>query len=582
MRTFRIACVAALLIGVAGWAFFQAAPPSARPLAEVVPAGPLLYLEAKDFSAIVRDWNASPEKEAWLKSDNYAVFARSHLLLRLTDARDEFATAAGFPLDMSLVSEVAGGESALALYDIGKLEFLYVTRLPAARAAETALWRARGDYQPRSAAGSQYFVKVDPASRRTVAFAVSGDTLLLATREDLVAGALMLLAGQPGAAVGSERWFDQSVKAAGPAGDLRLVMNLEAILRTPHFRSYWIQNNVSELQPYSSAVSDLHRSAGEYREERVFLRVPQSGTADAETGAPSRESEEAAVGTLLPFVPDSCGLYRAWAAPKVDDAVALLERKILLPRTGAPPPSKEAPGVYLSGGVVGSEADLETRIDEPPLPDVRSGVAAEPLRKLFQDPRLQGLLQLQSTREVSGFVATPSALVFLSASDWNPQAVQDALVPAIETLWSTSRLGLRWVEKNDKKQSAVSYSELDGLARLAVGVRGRFLVIAESSDSVAALLAKASGAPSSHNATYAAGFCHAAERENLARMVRWMDFPSLPPEPAGEGVEGREPAFFSQNMTSFSSTLGRVESSSILVRDSGPTVSQTVVYKWKQ
>lgn len=580
MRILRIAWVAALLLGVAGWAFFQAAPPPSRPLAQIVPAGPLLYLEAKDFSAIVRDWNASPEKEAWLKSDNYAVFVRSHLLLRLTDARDEFSTAAGFPPDMSLVSDLAGGESALALYDIGKLEFLYVTRLPSARAAENALWRARGDYQPRSAAGSQYFVKVDPASRRTVAFAVSGDYLLLATREDLVAGALMLLAGQPGNAVNSERWFDQSVKAAGPAGDLRLVMNLDALIRTPHFRSYWIQNNVSDLRPYSSAVSDLHRFAGEYREERVFLRAQSAAapTADSEAGAPSRASEQAAVGALLPFVPDSCGLYRAWAAPKVDDAVALLERKILLPHTGVPPASKEAPGVYLSGGVVGSEADLETRIDEPPLPDVRSGVATEGLRKFFQDARLQGLLQLQSTREVGGFVATPSALVFLSASDWNPQSVKDALVPAIETLWSTSRLGLRWVEK---KQSAVSYSELDGLAHLAVGVRGRFLVIAENSDSVASLLAKTSGASSSNGATYTAGFCHAGERENLARMVRWMDFPSLPPEPSSEGAGGREPAFFSQNMASFSSTLGRVESSSILVRDSGPVVAQTVVYKWK-
>lgn len=579
MRMLRIACVAALLIGVAGWAFFQATPPPTRPLAQVVPAGPLLYLEAKDFSALVRDWNASPEKEAWLKSDNYAVFVRSHLLLRLTDARNEFAAAAGFPPDMSLVSDVAGGESALALYDIGKLEFLYVTRLPSARAAESALWRARGDYQPRSAAGSQYFVKVDPATRRTVAFAVSGDYLLLATREDLVAGALLLLAGQPGAAVSSERWFDQSVKAAGPAGDLRLVMNLEALLRTPHFRSYWIQNNVSDLRQYSAAVSDLHRSAGEYREERVFLRAQQSAAADVDAGAPSRESEQAAVGALLPFVPDSCGLYRAWATPKVDEAVTLLERKILLPRTGGSPASKEAPGVYLSGGVVGSEADLETRIDEPPLPDVRSGVAAEPLRKLFQDARLQGLLQLQSTREVGGFVATPSALVLLSASDWNPETVRNALVPAIETLWSTSRLGLRWVEK---KQGAVSYSELDGLAHLAVGVRGRFLVIADNSDSVAALLAKTSAAPPSSGAIYAAGFCHAGERENLAHMVRWMDFPSLPAQPSGEGAGGREPAFFSQNMASFSSTLGRVESSSILVRDSGPVVAQTVVYKWKQ
>ncbi|MGH9669574.1 MAG: hypothetical protein ACRD3A_05615 [Terriglobales bacterium] len=579
MRILRIACVAALLLGVAGWAFYQSAPPPARPLAEIVPAGPLLYLEAKDFSAIVRDWNASPEKEVWLKSDNFAVFARSHLLLRLTDARDEFAAAAGFPPDMSLVEQVAGGESALALYDIGKLEFLYVTRLPSARAVENALWRARADYQPRSAAGSQYFVRVDPASRRTVAFAVSSDYLLLATREDLVAGALTLLAGQPGAAVASERWFDQSLRAAGPAGDLRLVMDLDALIRTPHFRSYWIQRNVSDLRQYASAVSDLHRYAGEYREERVFLRAQASAAADSEVGAPSRESEEAAVGALLPFVPDSCGLYRAWAAPKVDDALALLERKILLPRTGAPPASKEAPGVYLSGGIVGSEADLETRIDEPPLPDVRGGVASEPLRKLFQDARLSALLQLQSTREIGGFVATPSALVFQSSSDWNPEAVRSALVPAVETLWSTSRLGLRWVER---KQGAVSYAELDGLAHLAVGVRGRFLVIAENSDAVASLLGRASGTPSSKGASYAAGFCHASERDNLARMVRWMEFPSRPAESLGESSGSRQPAFFSQNLTSLSATLGRVESSSILVRDSGPTVSQTVIYKWKQ
>jgi hypothetical protein len=576
MKLVRIVCVAALLAGAAGWAFFQSAPAPSRPLAETVPAGPLLYLEAKDFSRLVRDWNASPEKEAWVKSDNYAVFARSHLLLRLTDARDEFAAAAGFPPDMVLVEQVAGGESALALYDVGKLEFLYVTRLASARAVETALWKSRADYQPRRAAGSEYFVKVDPASRRTVAFAVSGDTLLLATREDLLAGALALLAGQPGSAVASERWFAESLKAAGPAGDLRLVMNLDALGRSPHFRSYWIQRNLSELRQYSAAISDLYRSAAEYREERVFLRA--QAAAEPEPGTPSRESEQAAVGALLPVVLDSCGFYRAWATPPVDDAAALLVSKILLPHTGAPPASKEAPGVYLWGGVVGSEADLETRIDEPPLPEVRAGVAAEPLRKLLQDARLQGLLQLQSTREQGGFVATPSALVFLGASDWNPQAVKDALVPAIESLWSTERLGLRWVEK---KQGAVSYSELDGLAPLAVGVRGRFLVIAGDGETVATALSRASGSPAPQGASYAAGFCHAAERENLARLVRWLDFPSLPAEPAGEGAGAREPAFFSQNLASLSAALGRVESSSIRVRDSGSAVSQTVVYKWK-
>ena len=73
---------------------------------------------------------------------------------------------------MALVSDVAGAESALALYDVGKLEFLYVTRLPSAKTMENALWRTRGTYQPRAAAGTPFYVRVDPESKRVVAFGV--------------------------------------------------------------------------------------------------------------------------------------------------------------------------------------------------------------------------------------------------------------------------------------------------------------------------------------------------------------------------------------------------------------------------
>src|SRR5574337_379827 len=100
--------------------------PNAKSLASLMPAGPLLYLESPDFASLVHDWNTSSAKELWLKSDNYQVFSRSRLYLRLKEAQGQFATAAGFPPDMSLAESVAGGESVLALYDIGNLEFLYI------------------------------------------------------------------------------------------------------------------------------------------------------------------------------------------------------------------------------------------------------------------------------------------------------------------------------------------------------------------------------------------------------------------------------------------------------------------------
>ncbi|HYW37976.1 MAG TPA: hypothetical protein VE957_07680 [Terriglobales bacterium] len=105
-----------------------------------------------------------------------------------------------------------------------------------------------------------------------MAFAVSGDYLLLATREDLLAGALQFKSGSQGRTVESEQWWSQAVAFAGPAGDLRMVMNLDKIVPSPYFRTYWVQQNITDMKQYSAAVSDLFRSSKHYREERVLLR----------------------------------------------------------------------------------------------------------------------------------------------------------------------------------------------------------------------------------------------------------------------------------------------------------------------
>jgi hypothetical protein len=76
----------ALACAAIGWITYLAAAPAPPPLSKYVPAGPLVYLEAKDFSTVLGDWNSSPEKKQWLTSDNYEVFSRSRLFLRLKGA----------------------------------------------------------------------------------------------------------------------------------------------------------------------------------------------------------------------------------------------------------------------------------------------------------------------------------------------------------------------------------------------------------------------------------------------------------------------------------------------------------------
>jgi len=103
MKRILIASCIVVALCLIGWATYQVATPAAddRSFARLMPQGALVYLEAKDLSGLLREWNASPEKAAWMKSDNYEVLSRSRLLLRLEQAQNQFAAAAGVPPDTS-------------------------------------------------------------------------------------------------------------------------------------------------------------------------------------------------------------------------------------------------------------------------------------------------------------------------------------------------------------------------------------------------------------------------------------------------------------------------------------------------
>jgi hypothetical protein len=524
------------------WALAQSAP---APLASLFPAGAVLYLEARDFGALLADWNGSAEKKEWLDSANYDAFSRSQLYLKLGDAQSQFASAAGVPTDYALLASVAGSNSAVAMYDIGKLEFLYVTRVPSARAMNTSLWKARGTYQTRHAGNADYFVKEDKPSRRFAAFAYSGDTLLLATREDLIAGALQLMARQPLPSVAAEPWFANSVQAAAPgSSDLRLIYNMTGLTRTYQFRSHWVQQNVPELREFSSGLSDLERAKGEIRERRVLLRVAPSEAA----------ANESATGQLLAALPDDAGLYRAWLHPPGSQAAEWIEEKLFPAAAGSAAPSKSAPGVEETPDA-GSEVDLESRIDERPITENRDSFKA--LRDLLAAARIDAMMDVSTTRaSADGVFVRPSvAIALLGTAAWNAGAIRAAFNAAAEGVWSDA-----------------GANGLDGLGRIEVASDGKWLVIGDSPEMVNAIFARRNRA-SIAGAAYAAGWRHARELPNFERMTRLIDFPQMPADP------NAEPAYFSSNLASLGRTLKRMDAATIVVHDAGTLLRESVVYK---
>jgi len=559
----KTALLSALLIAAAGYVCLQTATPQPD-LAQYLPGGALLYLESPDFGRLLRDWNDSPVKTAWLASAHYEVFSRSNLFTKLREVYGQYGDAAGFAPDLENIVPIAGTDSALALYEIREVEFLYITRLPEASLAKSALWSVRDKFEQRQAGGVSFYLRADPASKRTVAFAFTKGYLLLATRDDLVAQSLELMAGGGNPSVAAERWSQAVVEQAPNRGELRLAMNLESLVKSVYFRSYWVQRNASAVKRYWTGVADVRRSPGAITEDRVFLRAPDPAEAAA---APAGS---AAISGLLALVPPEAGMYKI--APIADAAAAasLIVGKLI----GSPPERltgwRNAPYAAAPDNPAGSEADLETRIDEQPLPpDAGLSDSVAATRAMVEKGSAQTVLWMQSSSAVAGtFFEMPSVIVLAAAADWDRDGVRGALGDAAGKLWTTSRLGAGWVAATAGRHPV---ERLDGLGRLMFTTRGRLLLLGNDPAMLAAVLDRAGAAPPGSVLTYAAGFRHARERANFERVMTALDF--------GAPGQGGGPSLFSGNIAGLSRALARIVEIRVTELERGNATVQTVVYR---
>ncbi|HMF76598.1 MAG TPA: hypothetical protein VK604_13140, partial [Bryobacteraceae bacterium] len=349
-------CVFVLGGLLSGSLWLKAQRTDARPLPELLPPGALLYLEARDLHRLVSQWNSSSEKATWLRGANFQVLSQSRLVQRLGEAQTQFQTVAGIPVQMNLLDQVAGTQSAFAFYDLPTLSFIFVTRLDEAQLNATDLWKKRTGYQTRQVSGISFYVKEGTGEEaRTVAFAFYEGWLVLATDADRMARTLTLLARQPAASLGAEGWFKEALAQAPAQGGLRLVYDLAKLIRTPQFRTYWIHRNKSELQPFVSGISDLFEQPSGFEERRALIR----GAAAA-----GSTPDGAALAEVLQHVPAGASLYRAWALPDRQTLRSVLQQVVLSTPLRNESLNREAPQVTAEAGVAGSVADLETRIDQ--------------------------------------------------------------------------------------------------------------------------------------------------------------------------------------------------------------------------
>jgi len=528
-RAVLIAAGMAALSLAAGSFWLRAQRNDSRPLASLLPSGALLYLEAKDFDHLLDQWGSSEERRRWLASDNATVLSQSRLLQRLMQAQIQFATVAGLPIEMNLVDELAGTQSAFAFYEFSTVHFVYLTRLEGTRLEQSSLWKNRRSYQARDVAGVPFYVKTetDAGVAYTVAVAAHDGWLVVATEPSLMARTLALIARQATASVANETWFADTVKQAPEQGDLRLVYNLAALRKTPQFRTYWIQRNGSELAAFLSGSADVFDQPGGFEERRVLLRV----------APPETSADSSSMSQVLSHIPPSSSLYRAWNAPSRDDIRSVLQQVILSEPAEGPSLDRYAPQVSSSAPNVGSDADLETRIDEPAFRRSADSTI-DAVTDAVMAMRPLALLHSQVTRFTGDRVfVLPESEVALVCAKPDRGAVD-----------------------------SISLTKTGSLDPLRITVQNRALILSRLGPHTAA-----KAPPVLRGESYAADYEHAAEWPRYQRLFSLID----------KNPGNNAPAFFSGNLRSLGDSLYRLQRATMVTQDEGVVTRDTVRYEFK-
>ncbi|HEY7545312.1 MAG TPA: hypothetical protein VID27_10535, partial [Blastocatellia bacterium] len=247
-------------------------------LAAVMPRGALVYVQARDLSALMKTWMASPVRAQFYDSPSFKAFSSSHVYLKFQDRKADIEKATGIGLDETRLAELAGGASALSIYDIGKLEMVFVTEVPRERAIATLLFKQLPQFQERSADGASYYAREFTTDNGNLnqqfCFAYSNGKLIITSTEGLMIRALKN-ARQAGEDSALADVMATAGRADGfSANEVTIWLDQSRLNQNRLFRSYWIHRTPpANIQ---SGLIDLRITPQGLGERRWFTMKNQT------------------------------------------------------------------------------------------------------------------------------------------------------------------------------------------------------------------------------------------------------------------------------------------------------------------
>jgi len=581
-------------------------------LAGVMPRGAMVYVQASDLSALMKTWLGSPVRTQFYDSASFAAFQKSHVYLKLQDRKKDFETAIGVGLDEKRLAELAGRASAVSIYDIGKLELVFVTEVPRTRAVASALFKQAPQFQERSANGTSYYVRDVTTDggrlNQQFCFAYVEGMLIVTTTEGL-----MIRAVANAKAAGADSLSSDVVALAEQATgfaahDVTMWLDQARLNRNRYFDNYWIHHNAEDaLANIESGLIDLRITREGMNEQRWFKMG--AGGQGLRTGAMNGDQ----VAALMKFAPVNAQLVQVHAAAATEHLSSAIEQSLFgkLPDESWSP--AEIPDRTRSDGNedertraerysrLDSRFDID--VDDEQAPKRGSGAGDQGLGKtnktelagsdfaksvgpLLASVSTNSYCELVRSRSEAGkpFVRFERAIVaqLKPEAAVNREALERAIVDELRARFvvAGTQPRLEWHDEGAVRFVAQSLLEQGA----AYSVSGSYLVLASSKEFAIDILQAARASTSSAEKLDASVDFYALIRVAAAKpafdtlMSKLDGRDQSAPSRVKNDDEEREVKFFSENLSSLvaASAIREVR----LTRQSGAIATDRVVYSW--
>lgn len=274
----RLTAIAIALIGVAFIVFGRTAqkPRGEYGLADDLPRGAFVYAQFADLPALIEQWDHSQLKERYLNSTNYRQLQHRHLLLKLISRWEEFNSALGFPLDVSTITAAAETKAAIAVYDIGQLDLVFIAPLSEEKITLTQFFKSKDQFEEIEAPGGFIYyrqaVEADRGRQKQVlAFATLNGRFILSSNENLLLRTVANIKRQnPKDTLAADPAFTNLGRKLKPHF-VTVWVDQAKLNQDYYFKHYWLPQNVDDLKGIRAGMFDLELQKGRWIERREFL-----------------------------------------------------------------------------------------------------------------------------------------------------------------------------------------------------------------------------------------------------------------------------------------------------------------------